>query len=104
MIDYKLLRVRKDKSLGPLFINRPLRIQVGVWLGAAPHRTPGYAFRPGWHCCSKPRAPHLSKKGRRWYKVEIENEAAQHHRPDCQGGLWYVAKFMKVIGPVHHVV
>ena len=101
MIAYKLLRVRKDKSLGPLFINRRQRIPVGKWLVAKPHRTPGYAFRPGWHCCSKPVAPHLSKKGRRWYKIDIGMmHYEEHRRPQSQGGMWYVAEFMKVIGPV----
>ena len=102
MIAYKLFRVRKDGSLGPLFIWRRGRILVGRWLRAMPHRTPGYAFRPGWHCCSKPVAPHLSKKGRRWYTVEIGGHFEEHPRPQSQGGMWYVARFIKVIGPLHH--
>ena len=101
MIAYKLLHVRKDGSLGPLFINRRQRTPVGKWLRAMPHRTPGYAFRPGWHCCSRPVAPHLSKKGRRWYKIEVGGHYEEHHRPKSQGGLWYVARFIKVIGPHH---
>lgn len=104
MIAYKLFRVRRDGSIGPLFICRKARIPVGKWLRARAIRTPGYAFRPGWHCCSKPVAPHLSKVGRRWYKVEIAGHFERHERPESQGGLWYVARFIKVIGPLHHVV
>lgn len=99
MIGYKLFRVRKDKSLGPLFINRRLKIRLGVWLRAENHPTPGFAVRPGWHVCSQPVAPHLSKKGRAWFKVEITG-VKEHLRPEAQGGLWYTANRMRVIGPL----
>jgi hypothetical protein len=42
MIAYKLFRVRRDGSIGPLFINRNLRIPVGVPLPAEAHRTPKF--------------------------------------------------------------
>lgn len=94
---YKLLRVRKDGSIGPLFINRKQRMPIGATLQAEDHPTKGYAHRPGWHCTSKPIAPHLSLKGRTWYVVEIE-DYQEIIRPKSQGGLWYLAKKMKVIG------
>jgi hypothetical protein len=93
---YKLLRLRKDGSLGPLFINARLRVPVGVWLRAESHPTKGFAVRPGWHCTSEPVAPHLSKKGRVWCKVEITG-VTPFHRPAAQGGLWFLARRMRVI-------
>lgn len=96
MLVYKLLRKRKDGSLGPLFINAKLRIPVGEWLEAEEHPTRGYAFRPGWHCTAEPKAPHLSEKGRVWAKVEIR-DFTEMRRPASQGGLWYLANQMKVV-------
>ncbi len=93
---YKLLRVRRDGSIGPLFINRKQRIPIGEWVNAESHKTKGYAFRPGWHCTIKPYAPHLSMKGRTWYEVEIE-DFVEHKRPKNQGGMWYLANKMKLI-------
>lgn len=99
MIAYKLLRVRADKSLGPLFINRRQRIPIGEWLVAEAIRTDGFAFRPGWHCTAEPKAPHLSTKGRVWYRVEVENYA-KYSRPESQGGTWLLAQKMRVLEPV----
>ena len=99
MIAYKLLKDRADSTVGPLFINRRQRIPVGVWLPAEDHPTKGYAHRPGWHCTIKPYAPHLSRKGRTWYEVEITNYVA-HRRPESQGGLWYLAQNMKLLKAV----
>ena len=92
---WKLLRVRKDGTLGPLFIDRKLVVPIGHWLKAKAVRTKGFAFRPGFHACSKPVAPHLSKRGRVWCEVSLRN-ATEHPRPESQGGLWYTAKEMKV--------
>jgi hypothetical protein len=96
MIGYKLFRVRKDGSLGSLFINQRQRIKVGEWMPAEDHPTKGYAHRPGWHICSERHAPHLSERGRRWFRVEFTGERS-HKRPDSQGGLWYTATSMRVI-------
>lgn len=96
IIAYKLLNQRRDGTLGPLFINRRLRIPIGQWLQAEAHRTPGYAFRPGWHCTAQPRAPHLKQEGRVWCRVEIDG-AQEVLRPECQGGLWYLANRMRVL-------
>ena len=96
MIAYKLVRQRKDGSLGPLFINCPLRIPIGEWLEAETHhRRKGYAYRPGWHVTFKPHAPHLSTKGRVWVEVEIE-DFERYKWPESQGGMWGLAKKMKV--------
>ena len=97
MIAYKLFRKRKDGSYGPLFINRPLIIFPHIWFQAEAHRTKGYAFRPGWHCCSTPNAPHLSMKGRVWCEVDIQ-DWEKMVRPAAQGGMWYLAKRLRMIG------
>lgn len=95
-IAYKLLRLRKDGTLGPLFINARQKLEIGRWYVAESHPTPGYAYRPGWHVCSRKSAPHLSKKGRVWAKVEIRFYEV-HHRPKCQGGIWFTAEYMKIL-------
>lgn len=99
MIAYKLLRKRKNGTLGPLFINRRQIIPIGKWLEAENHPTKGYAVRPGWHTTSKPEAPHLSMRDRIWMKVEIE-DYTELRRPASQGGLWWLANRMKVLGEV----
>ena len=96
MIAYKLLRVRKDGTLGPLFINRRQRIPMNRWLKAECNPTKGFAVRPGWHCTNSPRADHLSMTGRAWYKVEIKGYKP-FQRPANQGGVWYIAKHMRVL-------
>jgi hypothetical protein len=93
---YKLLRVRKNGTIGPLFINKKLVIPIGVWLHAEPHPTKGYTYRPFWHCTSKPFAPHLTEKERCWYEVEID-DFQKMVRPEHQGGVWYLANKMKII-------
>jgi hypothetical protein len=94
---YKLFTVRKDGTLGSLFINRRQRIPVGVWLQAESHPTKGYKLRPYWHCTPEPTAPHLSIEGRRWHEVLIK-EVVEMERPKSQGGTWYLAGQLKVIG------
>lgn len=96
MIGYKLFNLRKDNTLGPLFINRKQRLELNTIYAAESHPTKGYAFRPGWHVCAEQNAPHLSKKNRVWCKVEI-SDWSEHKRPVCQGGLWYLANRMKII-------
>ena len=96
---YKLFRVRKDGSLGSLFIARRERLPVGKWLQSEVVPTKGFAVRPGWHACSEPRAPHLSEVGRKWFEVEILAHK-EHLRPESQGGLWYTAIWMRIVRPV----
>jgi len=98
---YKLLKQRRDGTLGPLFINARQKIPVNKWLKSECHPTKGYAIRPGWHCTTKPSAPHLSmtlKSGqvRVWCEVEIDG-VTLFERPKMQGGLWYLAKRMRVV-------
>jgi len=94
---YKLVRKRKDGSLGSLFINRRARLPVNEWMEAESHSTKGYAYRPGWHCTLKPCAPHLSEKGRVWVEVKVEDYII-YNRPESQGGEWVLADRMKIIG------
>ncbi len=96
MIAYKLLRERKDGTLGPLFINRRERIPLSSWLKAGFHPRKGYAPRAGWHCTMRPTAPHLSTKGRVWCVVEVEGFGT-YKRPESQGGTWVLAQWMRVI-------
>jgi hypothetical protein len=92
---YKLLKLRRNNTLGPLFINRRQVIEPGTWLKAKCYPTKGYAVRPGWHCTHAPEAPHLSKKGRVWCEVTIKDYTIVD-RPVCQGGRWYLANYMKL--------
>lgn len=96
MTAYKLLRKMKDGSLAPLFINKSMRVPVGVWLEAEYHPTNGFKPRKGWHCTLQPHAPHLSMKGRVWAEVEV-NDFEYYDRPESQGGTWVLAQRMKII-------
>lgn len=93
---YKLFRKRKNGTLGPLFINRKQVVPLGSWLEAKPHKTKGFAFRPGWHTTPEPEAKHLSMRDRVWAEVEIE-DFKRFDRPKHQGGYWLVAKRMRVV-------
>ena len=94
---FKLFRVRKDGSLGPLFINCRQRVPVGEWLEAEfGHRRPGFAYRPGWHASSRPEAPHLSTRGRVWAEVALFGWH-EYRRPDRQGGVWFLSQWLKVV-------
>lgn len=96
MIAYKLCRVLKNGDITPPFINKSLRLPFNQWLEAECHPTRGFKVRPYWHCTSNPIAPHLSENGRVWVKVEIE-EYEEVIRPQNQGGLWYLAKRIKLL-------
>lgn len=96
MIGYKLFRKRKDGSYGPLFINRKQKIELNITYLAEEHLTKGFAFRPGWHICKRPIAPHLSLEGRVWCKVEFDLKQVLS-RPEHQGGIWYLGNSMRLI-------
>lgn len=96
MIGYKLFRKRPDGSYGPLFINKKLRLTTGVTYQAESHPTKGYAYRPWWHICSRPEAPHLSTRGRVWCKVEFDLHEVMH-RPANQGGTWFLGKSINIL-------
>ena len=98
---YKLMRLRKDGTLGSLFINRKVVIPIGEWLEAEDHPTNGFAHRFGWHCTFEMKAPHLKEQlsnGERrvWVECEVEDYRT-YDRPESQGGQWILADKMKVI-------
>ena len=101
MTAWKLFRLRKDGTLGPLFINRKQVITPGVPYKAEYCPTPGYKPEAGWHCCRQRFAPHLKTvlangERRVWRKVEIKYWTTRT-RPLAQGGDWYLAHEMKVL-------
>ena len=98
-VAYKLMRLRKNGTLGSLFINRRVVIPIGEWLVAENHPTKGYAERFGWHCTLTPVAPHLSLTDRVWVKCLVK-EYSLYDRPESQGGKWLLANKMKVLGMV----
>lgn len=99
---YKMFRVRKDGTLGSLFCNRRAVVPVGQWLEAEEHPTKGLAFRPGWHCHQAEAPPHLKldAKGETRVIKEVEVEDYQVlNRPESQGGVWYLARRMRICQP-----
>lgn len=101
MIGYKVLRLKRNGKLGPLFINRQQDVPLGEWLEAEDHPTPGYAHRPGWHATEEQKAPHLkmnlaSGERRVWVRVLLRG-ITYYQRPDTQGAYWIIAKEMKVL-------
>ena len=96
MIAYKLCRQLKNGNITSLFINKKVPLPFNQWLLAENHPTKGFKERPFWHCTSTPVAPHLSMENRIWIKVEME-DYKEFQRPTNQGGLWYLAKEIKLI-------
>jgi hypothetical protein len=96
MIAYKLCRKLKNGDITSLFINKKFKLPFNQWLDAENHPTKGFKERPFWHCTSSPVAPHLSEKNRVWVKVEME-DFQNFERPDSQGGLWFLAKKIKLL-------
>lgn len=97
---YKLLRIKKDGKLYPLFIDKTNETPLNVWMDAECHPTKGFAVRKGWHCCFKPIAPHLktelaSGEKRVWVECEVEDWES-YDRPESQGGAWILAQRMKI--------
>jgi hypothetical protein len=100
IIAYKLFRVMKDGTISSLFINKKERYPLNVWLDFKDIPTKGFKQRPGWHSMAFPHAPHLSEKGRKWFKVEIENIVVEQ-RPESQGGRWFLSKRLKIIEKIN---
>ena len=96
MIAYKLCRQLKNGDITSLFINKKVKLPFNQWLEAESHPTKGFKVRPFWHCTSNPAAPHLSMKNRVWIKVEM-GDFEVYERPSSQGGLWFLAKNIKLI-------
>jgi len=86
MIVYKLIHQRKGGTVGPLFINRKLRIPFNKWLDAEDHPTKGFAHRPYWHC-SFDRVTHLKLKSRVWCKCEVDSYSTMDYRDS----VWVLA-------------
>jgi hypothetical protein len=97
MIAFKLFRKLKKGQLRPLFIDKKREIITNWWLEAEEVPTKGYAIRKGWHCLPRPEAKHLTENNRVWCVVEIL-DFEEITRPIHQGGKWYLAQKMKVIG------
>jgi hypothetical protein len=98
---YKLVRLKKDGSLGSLFIDRKAILPYGIWIEAEEIPTKGFSVRKGWHCTDKPYAPHLKEElfngeKRVWVEVEMEDYTPLI-RPESQGGLWYLANRIKIL-------
>lgn len=97
---YKLLRIKKDGKLYPLFINKTVATTIGGWMEAEYHPTPGFQPRKGWHVCFLPLAPHLklqlaNGERRVWVECEVEDWVS-YDRPESQGGAWCLAQRMKI--------
>ena len=102
---YKLMKQRKDGSLGSLFINAKEKYPVGKWMDAQFIPTKGFAERYGWHCTlGTANAPHLKtelKSGEKRVWVEVDVDGIEYYnRPESQGGKWVLAKKMKINGIV----
>lgn len=100
-IAYKLFRQLKSGEITSLFIDRKRKLPYNKWMDSKNIPTQGFAIREGWHCTEKPHAPHLKMKlsngeVRVWKKVIIENYT-EFKRPENQGGLWYLAKRIKIL-------
>ena len=100
-IAYKLFRLLKSGEITSLFINKSQKLPQGEWMDAENYPTKGFAVRPGWHCTAEPHAPHLkmelkSGEKRIWKRVMID-DYTEIHRPENQGGLWYLAKRIKIL-------
>ncbi len=91
---YKLMRERKDGTLGSLFINRSERYKVGGFMIAKSYPTKGFALRPFIHCTAEPEAPHLSAEGRRWVAVRIVGPYA---RMEYRGKTWLLANQVQIM-------
>ena len=97
---WKLLKLRKDGSIGSLFCNARRKLPVGEWMPAEPHPRKTLAFRPFWHVMSERRAPHLAERGRVWCRVEGRIHEVMR-RPASQGGVWYLCSEVRIVEVCH---
>lgn len=100
-IAYKLFRELKSGEITSLFINKSRKLPYDKWMESDKIPTKGFAVREGWHCTEEPNAPHLkmdlkSGEKRIWKMVMIE-DYTEFKRPESQGGMWYLAKRMKIL-------
>lgn len=92
---FKLFRLKKNGEITSLFINKKRGLKLGEWMKAENFPTNGFAERMGWHSLKKKSAPHLSKDGRIWCEIEI-NDYKEFKRPKNQGGVWFLSNEMKI--------
>ena len=102
---FKLMRFdRRTGGFRSLFINKGQDyFRQRGWYTAEDHPTKGFAPRAGFHSMALPRAPHLkmelaSGEERVWVTVEIADFAV-HQRPESQGGVWFLSKYMRILRP-----
>lgn len=96
---YKLFRIRRDGTLGPLFVERTRVLPRLKWLKADMSQRPkGLAHRPGWHVLVSPDAPHLGRRGRAMHRVWYKGVIGEYERPKSQGGRWVLAKWIWIGG------
>lgn len=93
---YKLFKVRKNGTIGSLFIHSKDVLPLNTWLQAHCYPTNGFKVRPGWHSTPQPFAPHLSMKDRKWFLVDIK-DVTEEMRPKSQGGLWFLSQQIKIL-------
>jgi hypothetical protein len=98
MIAYKLFQ-QKQKGISSLFIDAKKILPTNKWLPAKKLKRKGFKFRPYWHAVQKPHAPHLSKKKRVWYKVEVK-DFIEFKRPKNHGSKWLLAKQIRILHPI----
>ena len=101
IIAYKLFRERKDGSIGSPFINKKQRLELNTPYLAKAYNKSGFKFRPGWHCCQNPIAPHIktnpkSGEKRVWYKVAI-TDVTVIERSEKYGGNWLLAQNLTIL-------
>lgn len=80
---YKLLRIKKDGKLYPLYVNTETSTPIGKWIeaecgelksnGKVKSKLGDLAFRPGFHLSNLPYAPHIGRKGESG-NIEFMNE------------------------------
>ena len=100
-VAYKLFRQLKSGEITSLFINKTRKLPYNEWMDGENYKTKGFAERAGWHCTAEPIAPHLKMKlksgeVRVWKKVLIQ-DYVEINRPLNQGGLWYLAKRIRIL-------
>lgn len=93
---YKLVKIRRDGTIGSLFIHKTERLRLNEWMKAEYYPTKGYAPRFGWHCTFYPYAPHLAERGRVWVECEVSTFKT-YSRPESQGGDWILAEELKIL-------
>lgn len=111
IIVYKKVRVDRNGTPLPLFIDNKKPFVIGEWMHCEYHPTKGFAPRScgtddngnpigGWHCCFQPIAPHLadqlsSGERRVWIKCEAKGQRQVYDRPWNQGGSWILIEWLR---------